>query len=131
MGRPGRTQLRVPQQPRVPGQFRVEKNDTRFQKTLGMNDYYFGDDDFEYPKGNVQMVGKSSGATCTGVRSLSRRGWHRRLRSARWPSTWWTSASTEDLPRPDNRVTLAEDGNNIVPSYTLSNREPMEQLTTG
>ena len=38
----------------------LEKNDTRFQKTLGLNDWYLGDDDFEYPMGNVQMVGKSS-----------------------------------------------------------------------
>jgi choline dehydrogenase-like flavoprotein len=29
----------------------TEKNDTRFQKTLGLNDYYFGDDEFEYPIG--------------------------------------------------------------------------------
>ncbi|HEX3198208.1 MAG TPA: hypothetical protein VHR39_11730 [Propionibacteriaceae bacterium] len=34
-----------------------EKNDTRFQKTLGLNDYYFGDADFDYPMGNLQMVG--------------------------------------------------------------------------
>src|SRR6478752_5250423 len=31
----------------------TEKNDTRFQKTLGMNDYYFGDADFDYPMGNL------------------------------------------------------------------------------
>ena len=30
-----------------------------FQKTLGLNDFYFGSDDFEYPLGNIQMVGKS------------------------------------------------------------------------
>jgi hypothetical protein len=30
-----------------------------FQKTLGLNDFYFGGDDFEYPLGNIQMVGKS------------------------------------------------------------------------
>src|SRR4029079_14405371 len=38
----------------------VDKNDTRFQKTLGLNDYYFDDDDFAFPMGNLQMVGKSS-----------------------------------------------------------------------
>ena len=31
-----------------------------FQKTLGLNDFYFGSDDFEYPLGNIQMVGKST-----------------------------------------------------------------------
>ena len=36
-----------------------EENPTVFQKTLGLNDFYFGSDDFEYPLGNIQMVGKS------------------------------------------------------------------------
>ena len=36
-----------------------EPNPTVFQKTLGVNDFYFGTDDFEYPMGNIQMVGKS------------------------------------------------------------------------
>ena len=39
-----------------------EENPTAFQKTLGLNDFYFGTDDFEYPLGNIQMVGKSNGA---------------------------------------------------------------------
>ena len=38
-----------------------EENPTVFQKTLGLNDFYFGSDDYEYPLGNIQMVGKSSG----------------------------------------------------------------------
>ena len=36
-----------------------EENPTSYQKTLGLNDFYFGSDDFDYPLGNVQMVGKS------------------------------------------------------------------------
>ena len=37
-----------------------EENPTVFQKTLGVNDYYFtGGEDFEFPLGNIQMVGKS------------------------------------------------------------------------
>ena len=36
-----------------------EENPTVFQKTLGLNDFYFGSGDFEYPLGNIQMVGKS------------------------------------------------------------------------
>ena len=37
-----------------------EENPTVFQKTLGVNDFYFsGDDGFEFPLGNIQMVGKS------------------------------------------------------------------------
>ena len=36
-----------------------EPNETVFQKTLGLNDFYFGDADFDFPMGNIQMVGKS------------------------------------------------------------------------
>ena len=38
-------------------------NPTRFQKTLGVNDYYFRSDDWEYPLGHIQMLGKSHGDT--------------------------------------------------------------------
>ena len=36
-----------------------EENPTVYQKTLGLNDFYFGSDEFEFPLGNIQMVGKS------------------------------------------------------------------------
>src|SRR5206468_10151803 len=36
-----------------------EPNPTRFQKTLGVNDYYWGSDDFDFPLGHIQMLGKS------------------------------------------------------------------------
>ena len=34
-----------------------EPNDTVFQKTLGINDFYFAGGDREWPLGNIQMVG--------------------------------------------------------------------------
>jgi choline dehydrogenase-like flavoprotein len=37
-------------------------NPTKFQKTLGLNDFYFGADDWNFPLGHIQMVGKSHGA---------------------------------------------------------------------
>ncbi len=36
-----------------------EPNPTVFQKTLGVNDYYFAGEEWEFPMGNIQMVGKS------------------------------------------------------------------------
>jgi hypothetical protein len=33
-------------------------NPTLFQKTICINDYYFGDDKFKYPMGNIQNLGK-------------------------------------------------------------------------
>src|SRR5262249_24917435 len=38
-----------------------EPNPTMFQKTIALNDFYFGMDGFEYPMGNIQMTGKSLG----------------------------------------------------------------------
>ena len=34
-------------------------NDTMFQKTLALNDFYFGMDGFPFPMGNIQMIGKT------------------------------------------------------------------------
>src|SRR6185295_13227611 len=105
----------------------TEKNDTRFQKTLGLNDYYFGDDDFEFPMGNVQMVGKSSAPMYRGEKPLQTRlaPTFALDEVAEHAVDFWLSV--EDLPDPDNRVTLAKDGN-VKLSYAGNNREPLEQL---
>jgi choline dehydrogenase-like flavoprotein len=34
-----------------------EPNPTRFQKTLALHDWYFGDEDWDYPLGGIQMLG--------------------------------------------------------------------------
>src|SRR5829696_1856609 len=39
-----------------------EPNDTTYQKTMALNDFYFGADDWEYPLGGIQTLGKSHGA---------------------------------------------------------------------
>ena len=88
-----------------------EENATAYQKTLGLNDFYFGSDDFEYPLGNVQMVGKSTAPMFRGERPRDTKlapEWTLE-RMARHAIDFWLS--TEDLPRPDNRVTLDGDGN--------------------
>src|SRR6185312_15772482 len=43
-----------------------EPNDTVFQKTLGLNDFYFGADDYDWPIGQIQMVGKSNAEAMKG-----------------------------------------------------------------
>ena len=45
-----------------------EPNPTVFQKTLGVNDFYFASDAWEYPMGNIQMVGKSQAPMFRGER---------------------------------------------------------------
>jgi choline dehydrogenase-like flavoprotein len=102
------------------------RNDTRFQKTLGLNDFYFGDEDFDFPMGNVQMVGKSTAPMYRGEKRIAALAPIFALDDvAEHAVDFWLS--TEDLPHPDNRVTLAADGN-ITLSYTPNNTEPLEQL---
>ena len=82
-----------------------EENPTVFQKTLGLNDFYFGSDDFEYPLGNIQMVGKSQAPMFRGEKPGETKlapEWTLE-RVARHAIDFWLS--TEDLPRPENRVT--------------------------
>jgi choline dehydrogenase-like flavoprotein len=104
-----------------------EENPTVFQKTLGLNDFYFGSDDFEYPLGNIQMVGKSSADMYRGEKPLETKLAPTRTleKVARHAVDFWLS--TEDLPRPENRVTLDRDGR-IKLSYTQSNLVPKERL---
>ena len=88
-----------------------EPNPTKYQKTLGLNDFYFGMKGFEYPMGNIQMVGKSQGPMYKGEKPLEAGlapMWSLDT-LARHAVDFWLS--TEDLPRPDNRVTVDRDGN--------------------
>ncbi len=105
----------------------TEKNDTRFQKTLGLNDYYFGDDEFEFPMGNLQMVGKSSAPMYRGEKPIEAGLAPMFVLGdvAEHAIDFWLSV--EDLPDPDNRVTLDAAGG-VILSYTRNNQEPMEQL---
>jgi choline dehydrogenase-like flavoprotein len=104
-----------------------EPNPTKYQKTLGLNDFYFGMKGFEYPMGNIQMVGKSQGPMYKGEKPLEAGlapMWSLDT-LARHAVDFWLS--TEDLPRPDNRVTVDRDGH-IHLSYTLNNQVPKQQL---
>ncbi|GAA1082330.1 GMC family oxidoreductase [Kitasatospora arboriphila] len=88
-----------------------EPNPTLFQKTLAVNDWYLGADDWEYPLGGIQMLGKSDADQIHGE-------------APRWAGAvspdmpfevlahhavdFWLCG--EDLPAPENRVTLDADG---------------------
>ena len=87
-----------------------EENPTIYQKTLGLNDFYLAGDGVEYPLGNIQMVGKSQAPMFRGEKPGETKlapGWSLE-RIARHAIDFWLS--TEDLPRPDNRVTVDRDG---------------------
>jgi choline dehydrogenase-like flavoprotein len=104
-----------------------EPNPTVFQKTLGVNDFYFGTADFEFPMGNIQMVGKSTEEMYRGEKPIETKlAPTRMLRDiATHAVDFWLS--TEDLPRPDNRVTLEKDGS-IRLSYAAGNQEASDRL---
>jgi choline dehydrogenase-like flavoprotein len=104
-----------------------EENPTVFQKTLGVNDFYFRGPDFEFPLGNIQMVGKSQAPMFRGEKPGETRfapEWTLRDVAKHAVDFW---LSTEDLPLPENRVTLGKDGD-IQISYKSSNDEPKERL---
>ena len=108
-----------------------EPNPTMFQKTLGVNDFYFGMPGFDYPMGNIQMVGKSDGRDVPGREAASRRSSRRCSRSSEVAThavDFWLS--TEDLPTPDNRVTLTSDGNITADLHARTTRSPRSGSTT-
>jgi choline dehydrogenase-like flavoprotein len=82
------------------------RNDTVFQKTVGLNDFYLRGPDEPYPLGQIQSQGRTHAVMAQTV--------------APWIPLWayesWVSrgvdwlAMSEDLPDPGNRVTLTADG---------------------
>jgi choline dehydrogenase-like flavoprotein len=104
-----------------------EENPTTYQKTLGLNDFYFATDEFDYPLGNVQMVGKSQAPMFRGEKPVETKlapQWTLE-RVARHAIDFWLS--TEDLPRPDNRVTVDRDGK-LTLSYAETNAVAKKRL---
>jgi choline dehydrogenase-like flavoprotein len=81
-------------------------NDTRFTKTLSLNDFYHGCDDDRVPLGNLQMLGNIGEPMIRAAQpSLPRVG-------AAWlarHSVDWLAMS-EDLPHPDSVVRPLSDG---------------------
>lgn len=104
-----------------------EPNPTKYQKTLGLNDFYFGMKDFDYPMGNIQMVGKSQAPMYRGERPLETALAPTKVLEeiAIHAVDFWLS--TEDLPRPENRITVEKDGT-IRLAYTPSNQVPKQKL---
>jgi len=99
-------------------------NPTVFQKTLGVNDFYFGADEWNYPMGHISFVGKLDGVTLKAGAPRIAPGFTLDLMAAHSLDFWLTS---EDLPNPNNRVTLDAYGN-IVLSYKPNNEEGHQRL---
>ncbi|HEY6408749.1 MAG TPA: GMC family oxidoreductase, partial [Ktedonobacteraceae bacterium] len=104
-----------------------EPNPTQFQKTLGLNDFYFGMEGFEYPMGNIQMVGKSQASMYKGEKPIETKlaPMFALKDVARHAVDFWLS--TEDLPDPNNRVTVDKEGK-VTLSYTPNNQVAQQKL---
>src|SRR5262245_34376302 len=100
-------------------------NPTVFQKTLALNDFYFGSPEWEFPMGHVSFVGKLDADTLKAGAPAIAPGWTLDLMASHSLDFWLTS---EDLPDPSNRVTLDRSGQ-IVLSYQPNNEEGHGRLT--
>jgi choline dehydrogenase-like flavoprotein len=98
-------------------------NPTKFQKTLGINDFYFGDpgSDWPYPLGAMQMLGKSDATLI----AFDVRDHPDPAEVARHALDFWLT--TEDLPLSDNRVTIDGSGG-ISLRYRPTNLEEHRRL---
>jgi choline dehydrogenase-like flavoprotein len=104
-----------------------EANDTVFQKTLGLNDFYLSGKDRPWPLGNIQMIGKSNAGAMKGEEPKLT------LLAPRWSLEdvakhavdWWLT--TEDLPVAENRVTVDKDGH-VHLAYRSTNDKEAEGL---
>jgi choline dehydrogenase-like flavoprotein len=100
-------------------------NPTVFQKTLSINDFYFGTDDWRYPMGHISFVGKLDGPALRAGAPTIAPGWSLELMASHSLDFWLTS---EDLPDPQNRVSLDSRGK-IVLNYRPNNEEGHRRLT--
>jgi choline dehydrogenase-like flavoprotein len=104
----------------------TQPNNSVFQKTLALNDFYFGEKDWPLPMGHVSFVGKLDAVTLSAGAPAIAPGFTLELMARHSLDFWLTS---EDLPDPNNRVTLNADGK-IVLSYRPNNEEGHRRLTS-
>lgn len=106
----------------------LKANPTVFQKTMAINDFYWGEEGFDYPMGHVQLLGKVNGdmiaTESPAIAGLSFQEPHAFETMASHSVDWWLTA--EDLPDPNNRVTLRN--GSIQLHYTENNTEAYNRL---
>jgi choline dehydrogenase-like flavoprotein len=104
-----------------------EPNETVFQKTLAVSDFYFGTDDWEYPLGLIQMCATSHAEQ---IKGEALPGWLEFLpdmpfeKMALHSMDFWLSS--EDLPRPENQIRY--DGDRVVLDVTQQGQEAHQRL---
>jgi len=112
-----------------------QPNHDEFQKTLAVNDFYLHGPGQPFPLGQIQSQGRTDARMAKIVGDT----WTYKGVPMRHIPLWayeaWVSRAndwlvmTEDLPRPDNRVTLTPSGG-IKLTYRVTNLESHQQLVT-
>ncbi|UBF30436.1 GMC family oxidoreductase (plasmid) [Kovacikia minuta CCNUW1] len=97
-------------------------NPTKFQKTLSINDFYWGEAGYEYPMGQIQTLGKVSKEALEGNAAAYAPLTPEQV--ATHSIDWWLTV--EDLPDPNNRIRV--DGDKIILDYTENNSESYDRL---
>lgn len=99
-------------------------NRTVFQKTIGLNDFYFPSSEWQYPMGHISMVGKQDLEMLrTGAPAFAP-GLALDVLAKHSLDFWMTS---EDLPDPQNRVLVDKNGA-IMLRYTENNLAAHKRL---
>jgi choline dehydrogenase-like flavoprotein len=104
-----------------------QPNETIFQKTLAVADYYFKSEDWDYPLGLIQMCAASHGAQIRGEVLPEWLEWLPKMpfdEIARHSMDFWLSS--EDLPKPENRIYY--NGAKVVLDITEGNMEAHHRL---
>jgi choline dehydrogenase-like flavoprotein len=99
-------------------------NNTRFQKTLALNDFYHASEEWDFPMGHIQMLGKSDLETLKAGAPRFAPGLALDQMAHHALDFWLTS---EDLPDPQNRVIVNRDGG-LTLQYTPNNLEGHHRL---
>jgi choline dehydrogenase-like flavoprotein len=102
----------------------ARENPTSFQKTLALNDFYFGSEDWDFPMGHIQTMGK---ADAEKFRAASPFPMPQVVldQMAKHSLDFWVTS--EDLPRAENRVMVGKDGA-IRLHYRENNLEAHDRL---
>jgi len=101
----------------------LKPNPSKFQKTMAINDFYWGEAGYEFPMGNIQLMGKT---VIEGLRGYEDKYAPLTIEEvAKNSIDWWLT--TEDLPDPENQVRVEGD-QRIIIDYTENNSEPFDRL---
>src|SRR5204863_2736418 len=100
----------------------LKANPSKFQKTMAINDFYWGGPGYKFPMGNIQLMGKT---VIDGLVGQEAKYAPLTLEEVvKCSVDWWLT--TEDLPDARNQVRT--DGDKIVIDYTENNSERFARL---